>query len=280
MQIKEPALILNMENQFALPRNFRMTDACLSSSQLSSHGLLELRTSASGQFSQNSLTTILEIIPADKLILIDLREESHGFINGIAVSWYGEKNSGNKDKSLEEIQHDEKERLQKAIKNEYLYIYQKNGELIDPVQIYVKEAYTEAELAQKMGIHYARIPVTDYLKPCDKEVDRFIDFIKTHILNEKNSDCWMHLHCAAGRGRSTTFISMYDMMLNASHLSCLDILARQAMIGGKDLTEPFEISDWRYGHHFERLNFLLEFYNYCLENPNLEQSWTSWKKVK
>ena len=79
------------------------------------------------------------------------------------------------------------------------------------------------------------------------------------------------MHCPAGRGRTTTFLAMYDMMRNAVNVSFDDILARQAMIGGKDLTEPFAIGDWRYEHHFERLQFLMDFYNYCLENPNFEK---------
>ena len=144
--------------------------------------------------------------------------------------------------------------------------------------MHVNDAYTEAELAQARGIHYIRIPSTDHLKPPAEEVDQFVELISTQFLNKEKADYWIHMHCSAGRGRTTTFLAMYDMMRNAVNVSFDDILARQAMIGGKDLTEPFAIGDWRYEHHFERLQFLINFYNYCLENPNFEQSWSSWIK--
>src|SRR5258708_7019779 len=99
-------LILNMDNQKVLPRNFRMTrmsDELYNATQqgsLSTVGLFELNASASGQFSQQGLEKILELIPSNHILLLDLREESHGFINGIAVSWYSEKDWGNRGKNL------------------------------------------------------------------------------------------------------------------------------------------------------------------------------------
>lgn len=284
MHADKLSLIINMENHQALPRNFRMTKEPYVPERLlmqknpftpPTYGLSKLRASASGQFSQKSLAKILEIVPTEKILLIDLREESHGFVNGIAISWYGENDWGNKNKSLEEILLDEKMRLQKTV-DQYINLYRKDMEMHDHLVIHVKEAYSEADLAQKMGIHYVRIPVTDHLKPKDKDVDHFVDLIKTQVVNNEISDYWIHLHCSAGRGRATTFISMYDMMRNAVNVSFGDILARQVMIGGKDLAEPFDISDWRYYHHFERLKFLSDFYNYCIENPNFEQSWSTW----
>ncbi len=273
--------IINMENYEMLPRNFRMTQqphSFMREKNPSFHGLPELQASASGQFSQKGLAKILEVVPAAKILLIDLRKESHGFVNGIAISWHDEKNWRNKDKVLEEIIIEEKQLLEKALENKYIKLYQKNVALESPQWIHVKDAYSEAELAHRMGIQYKRIPVTDHLKPTDYDVDHFVDLIKAHGLHKNTSDMWIHLHCSAGRGRSTTFISMYDMMRNALHVSFDDILSRQEIIGGKDLSEPFDTSDWRYEYHFERLNFLINFYNYCLENPNFEKSWSSWIK--
>jgi protein-tyrosine phosphatase len=283
-----PALcmILNMENKGLLPRNFRMTEAPYTPeifhhplSMVESpcnHGLAKLCVSGSGQFSEQSLDKILSTIPAKKILLLDLREESHGFINGIAVSWYSDKDWSNKDKSLEEILADEKQRLQKALKEKNIYLFEKAFFPENPHLIQVQEVYTEAELAKRMGIPYVRIPVTDHLKPSVEVVDQIIHLIKNQLIDQK---IWIHSHCSAGRGRTTTFICMYDMMLNASKVSFEDILLRQALIGGKDLTEPFDIYDWRYEHHFERLQFLKDFYMYCQENPNFEQYWSSWIKI-
>lgn len=274
--------IINMPNHEELPRNFRMTHrfSFFDNEQFPSfYGLLELKASASGQFSQKSLAKILELIPAEKILLLDLRRESHGFVNGIAMSWSDEKNWQNKDKSLEQILSEEKQLLQKVFDDKLIKLYQKKSPLENPLLIHVKEVYSEEDLAQKMGVHYARLPVTDHLKPDNSEVDYFVELIKMHFLN-KETDHWLHFHCSAGRGRSTTFMSMYDMMRNASYVSFEDILLRQMIIGGKNLTEPFDTSDWRYEYHFERLNFLIDFYNYCLENPNFEKLWSYWIKEK
>lgn len=277
-------LIINMENQKIFPRNFRITqepyvfeNSELSFQSLSLEGLHRLHSSASAQFSENSLTKMLEVIPAKNILILDLREESHGFLNGMAVSWQGERNWGNKDKSVEEILQDEKIRLQSSLDEKNVNIYKKT-DLITPQVVHVEEAYSENQLAHKMGVHYLRIPSADHIKPYDKEIDHFVSLVKTNILNKETPDLWIHFHCSAGRGRSTTFMSIYDMMLNAQKVSFDDIISRQAMIGGKDLTEPFDVTDWRYYHQLERLMLLDEFYSYCLENPNFEQSWSSWKE--
>ena len=134
------SVIINMENREELPRNFRMTEEPYHVEEMiqnleipsnpspSTLGLPELRASASGQFSERSLARILEIVPADKIFLIDLREEYHGFINGIAVSWFAEKNWSNMDKSLEEILLGEKQLLQKAKNDQYIGLYEKYSE--------------------------------------------------------------------------------------------------------------------------------------------------------
>lgn len=283
MQTETLDLIVNMENIHELPRNFRMTTKSYLPSEKNSsppfpsfNGLFELNASASGQFSQNSLAKMLEVIPSSKVLIVDLREESHGFINGIAVSWYGEKDWGNKDKNLQEINTDEQNRLHKIFQKPTVHLYSKSAKTTQPQIITIKEVFNESELTKKMHVQYIRIPVTDHLRPSNPEIDTFINLIKTHFLIKDSTHEWLHFHCAAGRGRSTSFIAMYDMIRNASKVSFQDILKRQALIGGKDLTQPFEVTDWRYPHHFDRLEFLHDFYNYCIENPNLEQSWTSW----
>lgn len=271
------SLIINMENQKELPRNFRMTiDRFLKieAKPPSNRGLPELHASASGQFSENALIKIKDTIPTDNVLILDLREESHGFINGIAVSWYDkDKDWSNKDKPLEDILSDERKRLNQTHKGQVIALNKKSSKPHDkPLLIKVEDSYTEEELVKSLGFKYLRIPVTDHLKPDDHEVDQFVNLIKHEI----SSNQWLHFHCSAGRGRATTFLSMYDMMKNAQHVSFNDIILRQALIGGKDLSEHFHVNDWRYSHNIERIQFLVNFYYYCIENPNFEQSWSTW----
>ena len=107
---KDLSLIVNMENQKILPRNFRTTIDPYKNQQttISKKGLSELHASASGQFSENGFNKIKEKVSAENIFVVDLREESHGFINGMAISWYEPNyNWGNKNKSLSEILEDE-----------------------------------------------------------------------------------------------------------------------------------------------------------------------------
>src|ERR1700730_14384666 len=89
---EQAALILNMENQEVLPKNFRMSSDPLRIKlgvNPSPKGLRDLRISGSAQFSEKSLQEIVKKVGCSgKFIIVDLRQESHGFVDGIAISWY------------------------------------------------------------------------------------------------------------------------------------------------------------------------------------------------
>ena len=83
----------------------------------------------------------------------------------------------------------------------------------------------------------------------------------THIL----------FHCDAGDGRTTMFMSMYQMMKNINNLSLSTILNDQISVGGIVLTD-----------NVPRATFLEYFYNYTLENKdsNFETNYSTWLKNK
>jgi hypothetical protein len=69
-----------------MPRNFR---------DLSVIGINAI---SSAQFSEDELQKLRQKYPNEKIVIVDLRQESHGFINGKPVSWrsYFEKINQNK----------------------------------------------------------------------------------------------------------------------------------------------------------------------------------------
>lgn len=250
--------ILNSDNRGVLPRNFRLTP---------------LQTSASAQFTEDELQRMLEVIPAKRMIMVDLREEPHGFLNGDAVSWYGNNNWVNEGKSKEEIEKDERERLN-ALSHQFIAIVYKNHKKSNhPAPYLVKEVTSEEALAKKYGFEYLRLPVRDHVKPSDAAVDTFIARVK--VLKKED---WLHFHCSAGKARSTTFLAMYDMMQNASDTSIDDIIARQQFYGGINLFSDPEEDQWKYTHLVERVEFLKKFYRYCRENPEFTLPWSAWSK--
>lgn len=265
-----PLLILNMENQQTLPKTFRMsTNPLKEKTEVvpSTEGLVELNASASGQFSEKCLQKILSLIPSNKVLIIDLREESHGFVDGNAVSWYGKYDWANFGKTFDEIMLDESQRLDEIAKNGYLVIYNE----LYPLTIYASDVCDEATIAKRNGADYIRIPITDHVKPADAMVDRFVELVET-----KDPQTWIHFHCAAGKGRATTFFALYDMMHNAKTVSFHDITLRQALIGGKDLLTPPDPNVWKYHHSLDRIQFLKDFYRFAKEREK-GQTWSSWQ---
>lgn len=267
----KPLLTVNMWNEEELPKKFRMcTDTLKQENGLnpSTTGLKELQASASAQFSENSLHAIIRKLPSSQITIVDLRQESHGFINGIAVSWYVERNWINKGKSLTEIREDERTRLGQVANYPIAILY--TGKKF-PVPIWVRNTKNEEEVVVTRHLGYLRIPVTDHLKPSDQDVDLFISFVKSLPRNS----LWLHFHCAAGEGRSTTFLAMYDMMHNATKVKLQDIFLRQYLLGGINFLNETS-TDWRKKYIEERKLFLRQFYVYCQQNPLFQKSWTTW----
>lgn len=281
--------VLKMDkiNISVLPQNFRTSDYAFEKELLagpapSREGMDKLHISGSCAFSELEYEEILRHIPAkpDKIYDVDLRGETHGYINGAAVSWYKPKDWGNKGKSHAYIVNTEKELFAEIRRMPVINIgiLGANKEII-PGKYFtykVEEAMTEEKMTARHGTKYLRLTLTDHLAPNHLEVDRFIRFCRT--LPE---DAWLHFHCFAGKGRTTTFMVMYDMIRNAGRVSFNDIVMRQFAIGGINLTayNPNKPA-WRQKAVNERIEFLKNFYQYVLENPRLEKTWTQWVKEK
>lgn len=274
--------VLDAVNATQLPKKFRTTSE-IKCQMPSGVGLANLNISGSAQFSAAELKKMIQVLPDHyHMIDVDLREESHGFLNGYAVSCWGVNNFGNLGKSEALIQADETDFLnalgrQKKVK---LGILKKadNGvqKQLSFNVVLAGSVSTEEKLVKSYAIDYQRIYVTDRHRPTDQQVDQFIAFFKT--LTPRT---WLHFHCRAGKGRTTTFMAMYDMMRNAKRISFDDILIRQAALGGVDLRKLPPASDPFYFYALARFEFLKNFYLYCRENKdNFSTSWSQWLGVR
>jgi protein tyrosine phosphatase (PTP) superfamily phosphohydrolase (DUF442 family) len=244
-------------------------------------GLDTLRASGSASFSEESLRKIKDRLPVKKVTVVDLRQESHGYLNGLTVEWWGDHNAANKAKSFDQIQKDETARLA-ALKDAgqaTVFLVGKGEKRVEETgatKLALKNVQTEQELCKANQLGYFRIPVTDREKPDDAEVDRFLGLIR-----ELPDDSWLHFHCRAGQGRTTTFLAMYDMMHNAKKVSRDDILRRQQLLGGADLASDGPKDDWRYEGYVARRLFLEKFYDYCKANDDgFKTRWSDWLAKK
>jgi protein-tyrosine phosphatase len=280
-------LIFDEPCQNSLPVHFRMSgDPMRLSTEVmpDTNGLENLKASGSAEFCYLNLPFMMEKINYSKITILDLRQESHGFVNGLCVSWYGKYDWGNVGLSQQEILTDEKHRLDSLqnLKNiSVTQIIKKDkatNEITESEQLPldVKTVQNEEELTKQFNLGYFRITATDHRKPVTEDVDRFIEFV-----NSLENDTWLHFHCHAGDGRTTTFLAMYDMMRNAKKVSLNDILGRQFLLGGIDLIKDDDYPDFDKKYAIERTKFLGDFYDYCKGNSdNFKTPYSDWISKK
>lgn len=261
----EPLLVLDSQNTAAtLPKKFHTTAAPFTNPKtaINSVGLNTLQLIGSAQFSEAELDQVLKQHPMKSVIVIDLRQESHGFINHTAVSWYEQQNSANQDKTPTEIQRLEQQLLSQINHLDSIivhHILQKTA--LDAIiatqeQTFLQpQALSEEALVTAKHLGYARLYVQDHHMPSQNELMQFINIVKT-----RPKDTWLYLHCRGGKGRTTTFMILVDIMHNADKVSFNDILKRQVLMGGSDLNQLPPPDSYKYPLALERLQFLQQFY--------------------
>lgn len=194
----------------------------------------------SAQFNREQLTHVLERIHGKNIYDVDLRQETHAFVNnGTPVSLYGERDWGNKGLSDEVLAAKQKQFIAQLNQSE-------------------KGVMTEEQLVTALKLHYENFPVTDHMMPSIEQVNRFLAFYR-----QLPPNAWIYFHCHGGDGRTTTFLALYDILQNAQKDSLDTILARQYKLDGVNLAKiPPGRPDWYTQAAKDRLAFLQRFYQY------------------
>lgn len=281
---KGPVLKVDREDISQLPRNFRIANdpfpGTLKDGSVPSRvGMDKVRASASSIFSEKEFEQVLAKlpVPAQNVIVVDLRQESHGYLNGTAVSWFAPNNWGNDGKKLDEVKKIERAQLDKALAGSPTTVYKfddKKNVLTTSFQMDVTSARTEEEMVRAHGAGYYRLALSDHFRPEDEYVDEFVEWYKT-----LPKDAWLHYHCFAGMGRTTIFMVMADILQNAKKVSFDDIVGRQALIGIVDLRDTSGKMNWKRKAYIERLQFVKHFYTYVKTSPkDLPVKYSEWAK--
>ena len=280
-------LVYDVTQENGKLRNYRNTGEHFSSgvdfSNIDLHGFAELKLSASAQFSASALPYILQHAKGT-VYIIDLRQEPHGFINGKAFTRFSYRNQINIDKSSKQIDLEEHNLLLKLASYKHISLHKikKTGgghfQSVKKFAIKIKKIESEQAVVQRHGAKYKRFYVLDRCKPCDTQVDEFIDFVRS-----LPKDVWLHFHCRAGKGRTTTFMVMYDMIRNAKQVSFEDILSRNIELGGSILDDipSAKESKWTTEPAINRYKFIQKFYDYVIDqNGYNKTSWREWSNSK
>lgn len=281
---KEPVLKVDREDISQLPRNFRIANdpfkSTLKDGTLPSRvGMENVRASASSIFSEKEFEQVLAKIPvaSKQVIVVDLRQESHGYLNGTAVSWFLPNNWGNDGKRLDEVKKIELAQLEKALAKSPITVYNFDDDknvLTTSFQMDVTKARTEEEMVKSHGTGYYRLALSDHFRPEDEYVDEFVEWYK-----KLPKDAWLHIHCFAGMGRTTVFMNMVDILQNAKKVNFDDIVGRQGLIGNVDLRTIDGKMNWKRKAYIERLQFTKHFYEYVKQSPNdFPVKYSEWAK--
>jgi hypothetical protein len=177
--------------------------------------------STSAQLSEEGFKNLVEKLPKP-LIIVDLREETHGFANGVAISWYSLRNWANRGVKQEEITQQEAALFQALKQSGWGIVW---GKKWLPLPYKAHHCQTEKELVESLGASYRRIAITDHLCPSETATSALTTLFEE--VESQDPKPWIHFHCAAGRGRSKTAACML-------HLFRQEGVRAQAMIKSED----------------------------------------------
>lgn len=221
-----------------------------------------LNISGSAQFTKDQLLNLKNSINKDNICIVDLRQESHGMINDLAISFLNPYKDLNNGFTTEQTIKAENSLLNKIKIGNIIQLYKHTGIFIKDIT--VDFISNESQLVTEADMQYKRLAVKDNSAPTPDIVDEFVEFIKN-----KPDDLHLHFHCAAGEGRTTSFMVMYQAMKNNSNLTLEQLLSYQYNIGGINLHD----NNIQY-------NFLEDFCNYVQKNKdsNYSISYSQWIK--
>jgi len=251
-------------------------------------GMDKMYLSGSSRLSDKEMQVVLPWLKEHAgdmpIYILDLRQETHGYVNGNHVSWYGYINWSNIGRRREDIMHEE-DSLFHSLRGKTIVagkISSSNNYIMSDAQyikVSVDSAWTEKEMVEHYGLRYLRLAALDHVFPCDYVIDQFLDIYRS--LPER---AWVHMHCQAGRGRTTLWMSFFDMLRNPD-LPMKDILYRQTQLGGTSLYYQGQRKGeqkWRVSLFAETSYLVPLLYAYVQDNKQngYSVSWSEWKRQK
>jgi predicted protein tyrosine phosphatase len=265
-----PLLVTDAKSDQILPNKFRIIPGY--------HGIGGMVGSA--QFNQNGLEAMLAEIKKHhsqnnkiKIWLVDLRQETHFFANGQALSFYGSHNSANFHKSPEQIYQEESKMISDFQKKSdpttvNIVLEKANGEIAktQPLLMNLQASQSEESLAIQHGLNYKRFYITDHQAPTPENTQKLVQFI-----NQLDAQDWVIVHCRGGKGRTTTFMLLTALLKDKekikhhpeARLNTIEsYIQEQIDLGGSNLFKFDDADDpiWRIEHKKDRAKFIQEFY--------------------
>lgn len=229
-------LVRDTDRDTSLPARFRNITA--------------LNISGSAQFKPTQLENIKSKINILDTYIVDLRQESHGFINDEAVSFYSPDRILNNGFNSVETLNSEIENFSLFKVSDVANIFNRSGAFREALT--VEKSEIELNLVKSTGLNYILFSTRDSYIPTPSMTDSFVNFVV-----KTPSTTHLHFHCDYGEGRTTMFMAMFQMMKESKNKTLAEILKEQLAAGGIVLTDETT-----------RSNFLQDFYDYTKDNAS------------
>ncbi|KGP64314.1 tyrosine protein phosphatase [Legionella norrlandica] len=284
---ENPCIVQDSKTRFS-PVNW-LRDASLIADVYTGNtrGIKDIYLSGSEQPSEKGWDLIADYIAnkrssgIKKVVALDLRQESHGYLNGRAITLVNSYNWINLGKTNTQSVLDQENWLAslraKRVVGGVLTVPQYAAkEYSQGKSLVVNSIKNEEYYANKKGFEYYRIFISDHRAPLDSEVDALVALIKSNP-----EETWYHIHCRGGKGRTTTAFAMFDMLKNADKVSFEEIIARQASISPfYNLSVTQRETPELTPYYEQRLQFLINFYEFSRQSlMGYSGTWTEWKKL-
>lgn len=200
-----------------------------------------------------------------KLYIVSLLPNDIYYYNDRCLRWYG---VGYFNSNLgDPIIH--REIMKSAYKKLIRLVYG------NPPTYDLSQLRTEQEITKELGIEYL-MPLKGSGEWLNN--DQFIeDTIRFFESLPNNSH--LYVHCAHGRGRTTSYLVLYDIFKNAKKIPLKDIADRHYCLGREDVlnTDVWVKGTWTQEALDARKDLMVRFYDFMTDTKGYgHQSWTQW----
>jgi hypothetical protein len=157
-----------------LPKNYRNVaafDFGEDAERFRAHQLHSLSLSGSAQFTPPSIKFIAEGAKGKPLVVFDLRQESHLFVNDHAVTVHKIRDWGNVGRNSAFVIQDELTRAAEVLEVKPLPLFEEVDMVDQPhrsvPQIMPEATSVEQHVVESAGARYIRLCITDHARPAD-----------------------------------------------------------------------------------------------------------------
>ncbi|KTD49231.1 fused DSP-PTPase phosphatase/NAD kinase-like protein [Legionella quateirensis] len=285
--IENPCIVQDSKTQYSSVEWMRDVATIADAYNGNVQGIHDLYLSGSEEPSEKGWRIIAEYIAMRRpkngkpVVVLDLRQESHGYLNGRAITLVSNYNWLNLGKTNAQSMQDQENwlaslRFRKSIPGILTVPQYRQKQYFNGKSMAVGTVRNEEYYVTKWGFEYHRLFITDHRAPLDSEVDAFLSLVRS-----KPKKTWFHVHCRGGKGRTSTILAMFDMLRNADKVSFDEIIERQASISPYyNLLEIYRGDPELTPYYIKRITFLKQFYEYSRQSLlGYSGTWSEWKEL-